>query len=676
MRNNICLQKNSFQKKVSRMSRKRSDGRKKAASISKSKKIRIDQRPHSYNQYSWSPVPDNVKEFVGREVELMGFWNEMANLVGVGQTRKSNYAFIGQRKLGKTAYLKRCYNIAFWEQDEVVPFYYSFAQNDGDSDYIQQLSNLQKNMPIIFLKQFLSYCTKDETFLELILVEDIFDYLEKTKFPRYEKLIKSISGCLQNIREATDIYILECIWALTQELSFFVRKKCFLIIDEAQEMDISIFDGKRQRKCKASIADIIQKDHSLVFVSGSNVSMLVNNFLDYSFANRFEKFDFTPLIEEDAKELIKRKAPKSYRGLAKDLINLVGGNPDYINKILTFNIKYTALYREQKSFSSEIGLQQAYDFEVLNPKGKIYYFWQVHLQKNKADLNRDPKGKKGLALQLLYKVSKNPGREFSYSELMKEFCINEDTLVRKIDQLESANLIEPTGIGRFAHAFPDKILPVVINKSYHQLIIEGPSKKVAQEAKEDYKILTKKLKTVIEQAELELDQVAKDVSNIQSKISTIQTKRIQLDSHIKAALGKLSLRKGFSKENTIRKKIRRMIEKRENMFSQLHLDGEVSSVNICNSNGTGCEIDIFAKLKKKRKRSKPVYLISEVKNTKSKVSYKQAQKFVASVKRAVDEYDIEDAIIVYISRNGFAAKAEKYLTSLGIKCGASEKVFL
>jgi hypothetical protein len=117
-----------------------------------------------------------------------------------------------------------------------------------------------------------------------------------------------------------------------------------LIIDEVQQMDISIYDGNQRRGCKVSIADIIQKDHSLVFASGSNVSMLVNDFLDPYFANRFNQQAFAPLEKEDAEELIHRICPDGYDYLAEDLISYVGGNPYYIETILDFNIDYGRKY--------------------------------------------------------------------------------------------------------------------------------------------------------------------------------------------------------------------------------------------------------------------------------------------------------------------------------------------
>lgn len=638
--------------------------------------IEFSNPPHWYSQYSWSPVPDDAEDFFGREIELLGFWDQMTKLTRTGCGTKTNYAFVGQRKLGKTAYLKRCYNIAFWEQDEVVPFYYSFSQQDGnDEECVIQISDLQVHMPREFLRQFFAYCTKDQAFLRLNSCEKIIDYARKLKFPELEELADCIHNCLNDINNSHGSSMMFNIWQFTQKLSFFVGKKCLLIIDEAQEMETSIYYNGECCSCKSSIADIIQKHHSLVFVSGSNVSMLVNNFLDYSFSNRISQFDFTPLEVEDAKKLIQKRCPSGYKKLADDLLELVGGNPYYIDIVLGFNMKYNSHHKQNKDFSSRQGLLRAYDFEVLNPKGEIYLFWRSHLRKNKKDLNHDPKGKKGLTLQLLYKISSNPHKNFTYNELAKEFSVKEDTIEVKLEQLIKANLIEPTnGVGFFAHAFPDKVLPVIINNAYHKLIIEGPSESVAQKALVDYNAIINACEKKAKQLDRELQKASKRFAKVKKKFLKTNFELAQLDKEISSALGKLYLQKGMHKENKIRKKVRRMITNKQHLFANCQLQGDVHSINITSSAGTGCQIDIYAKLRENN--NKEFALLAEVKNHKNKVGIAAARKFVASVKRAKEEYKLKNVVAVYISVNGFSKNAQQFLQKHDIKTANSEQVFI
>ena len=446
-----------------------------------------------------------------------------------------------------------------------------------------------------------------------------------------------------------------------------------LIIDEAQEMETSIYEGDEQRPCKASISDIIQKQHSLVMISGSNVSMLAHNFLDYSFANRFERQDFTNLEPKDAEKLVVHCCANGYKNLAKDVIELVGENPYYINSLFSYNIRYVKKYKKDKDFSSKDGLLRAYDFEVFHSKGIIYNFWHTHLHKTKEDLNRDPKGKKGLALQLLYKISSNPNIEITYRSLAKEFQTKEDIITRKVKQLENANLIEPTGVALFAHAFPDKVLPVIINRLYHQIIVQGPNKNVAEEAVQAYIKRIKKSERTCDDLELEIGRAEEKLKSIKKRLVGMKINLTSLQKNTEAAMGKVNLKKGVARENSIRKKIRQMVRKKQGWFSDFKLDGDVHSINITGSKGTGCQIDVFARLCNNKKS---FALLAEMKDRKTKTGIADARKFVASIKRAKIEYKLKNIVSVYISTSGFSKNAQAYLESFGIQCAYSERVFI
>lgn len=85
-------------------------------------KLEYDVFPDFYKQYDWVAEREEGNLFTGREYYLKNFWRNLSNVANNDYSRQ-NKAFIGQRKLGKTAFLVRCYNVAFWEQDEVMPFY-------------------------------------------------------------------------------------------------------------------------------------------------------------------------------------------------------------------------------------------------------------------------------------------------------------------------------------------------------------------------------------------------------------------------------------------------------------------------------------------------------------------------------------------------------------------------
>lgn len=151
---------------------------------------------------------------------------------------------------------------------------------------------------------------------------------------------------------------------------------------------------------------------------------------------------------------------------------------------------------------------------------------------------------------------------------------------------------------------------------------------------------------------------------------------VSLDKSVKSALGKMSLQKGMRKENRIRKKIRMMISKKQHMFASYELEGDVHSINITGSKGTGCQIDIFAQLRGRGTKSKRFALLVEVKNHKAKTGIADARKFVASIQRAKKEYKLKSIAAVYISKSGFTKGAREYLESCDITVAQSEQVFM
>ncbi|MFQ6044683.1 MAG: hypothetical protein ACE5PV_27845, partial [Candidatus Poribacteria bacterium] len=69
------------------------------------------------------PLREKVEPelFTDREEILKKIW-DWAMLIK--RRVASPAALFGQRRMGKTAVLRRLYNKLFWEQDEIVPIYY------------------------------------------------------------------------------------------------------------------------------------------------------------------------------------------------------------------------------------------------------------------------------------------------------------------------------------------------------------------------------------------------------------------------------------------------------------------------------------------------------------------------------------------------------------------------
>jgi len=112
-------------------------------------------RDHEY-EITVEDIPEHplmfttpADEFVDRE-DILDELYHMALLVRI--RRKANQAFIGRRRIGKSAIIERLYNYLWNTQHEIIPLYFSFVGKSG-SNYIATLREMFGD----FLIQYLSF---------------------------------------------------------------------------------------------------------------------------------------------------------------------------------------------------------------------------------------------------------------------------------------------------------------------------------------------------------------------------------------------------------------------------------------------------------------------------------------------------------------------------------------
>ena len=86
-------------------------------------KLEVGKYPDFYKKRYQVIQEDLCTPFVGRKLELEMLWDTLCRHVN---WKVTNRTLVSHRKMGKTSLLKRFFNVAFWEQDEVVVLYYSF----------------------------------------------------------------------------------------------------------------------------------------------------------------------------------------------------------------------------------------------------------------------------------------------------------------------------------------------------------------------------------------------------------------------------------------------------------------------------------------------------------------------------------------------------------------------
>ena len=604
--------------------------------------------PDFYREYDWSPKNDKGVLFTGREIELQYFWLQMHNLVaGDG---KQNLAFVGHRKLGKTTFLKRCYNLAFWEQENVMPFYYSFPQQENGELF--ELQTIVEKTSLELLQQAVAFMTKDPEVFDLKHEELVYDYIVAKKMPKASIIVKNLRMTKEKRRYAKGPDLLAMVWETCDDIASIWGKKTMIIIDEAQEMDLVLCQNGKLCPCGNSICDIIQQDHILTIVSGSLVSILVHKFLGDKKANRFYKATFAPLKEHHAYQLIQELVQdQGYPDIAKDVYELVGGHPYYIRTLLTPTMQYAEVKNKVKSFGSQQELKEIFDFEVFHSRGTIYDFWRRHLVKYSDSLNNDPKDKKGLAVKILYKIVTSEKSQISFDEIAKELNVKISQVKEKILQLRDADLVEALDFRDEALKIADQVLGVVLASSFQKILFNSK-----------------------EEAQAEIDRLTRLEDRMQTLEGNVEKveQGLQLMSNngVKSAQGAINLLEGIRNENKVHRKLTKSIKKRLGIFKNYRCLGSLKSVNVSTTNGRGCQIDIFGEMEDLENNRK-VNLVAEVKNRKAKVSSTDVEKFIATILLAKQKYGVKDVVAVYVSTSGFSKPAQEMLRCHNISFNTS-----
>ncbi|MFQ5900124.1 MAG: ATP-binding protein [Thermodesulfobacteriota bacterium] len=132
-------------------------------------------------------VPD--EEFINREGEIEAIYK--LALETINNTTPSIYLY-GKRKVGKTENLRRVYHRLLWEQDRVIPFYYTFSKEYPDisgfaTDYLRE-----------FIKQYLGFIRKDPKLIRNnISLERLSRIVREGEYP-------GLNGLIENYYEHMD----------------------------------------------------------------------------------------------------------------------------------------------------------------------------------------------------------------------------------------------------------------------------------------------------------------------------------------------------------------------------------------------------------------------------------------------------------------------------------------
>ena len=401
-------------------------------------------------------------------------------------------AIVGQRRLGKTSVMEHVYNRLFWEQDEVVPIYFTFEAKPTTSTEFAEVYFTN------FLRQYVAFRFKDN---ELARREDKDTDLNRL-VARAESLnpdpIANYAGGMMRMLSSPNFSLhdkLEAAIYLPREVMEYNRARflpetpIFVMLDEFQDvLRINYSDGKpadtvglyqwavEGRKCPH-------------FVTGSAVRLITQELLGTgALFGRFRFMEFRPLEDIYGLELVEKLALK-YGITINELVAGVvvkrcGGNPFYIRCVMM-----QALEQKRTQILTSEAISDLIAHEVTH--GQIWRDWSAQLQKYFQTINSYY-----ISKQILFHAAQFHDERIVPEQIAQQVQRPKEDVLYTLKQLAFAEMIDSDG-GYIFHNLKDPILRDFIKSQYELDIAKRPREQVHRGLLQQYKTLKRKYDNLV-----------------------------------------------------------------------------------------------------------------------------------------------------------------------------------
>jgi hypothetical protein len=583
--------------------------------------------------------------FTGRKEELAYFLKWIDD---IKEEKSMSTAVLARRKMGKTAIMERLFNITFFKNDGVIPFYYEVKEIK------MWIGDFCQDFFLTFIYQYIAFKTRKRIYLKPDQGSNFDDIVNIAK----KEGLDYLTGIIENTAYALAHEKIDLLWNIVREapLTVAYRQKEFIVqmIDEFQFMNAMIYWDKA--KSENQLADTLAGGYlstaenkiAPLLVSGSWVGWLMKE-LSSMLPARFRNTFIKNMPENEASELLYKYSrffdvPVTEE-TAFSLLGITEGNPFYISAVIRSNYP-------DKDLTSIDGLTDTLEFETLDDQGLIKLSWMEYIAKAFPQIN--DRHAKNIVLHL----SKYRDREWTRAELREALNLEmpESDLEKKLKALVKTDIINQGASNNRYRGVNDNIFDKVFRGVYEEV---------------NDNIFDKVFRGVYEEDIRDFDpkMIREEYSNELKK----ERKRY------KRLLGKYNLLKGYHAEFLI---LERLLRARQNnallksITRFLPADFEFCDYSrVWKYHGSPeyarvFSMDIFARSVKADDYS----IIGEVKNREiKKFSIDELKEFELKFAEIKKRENLERVVGFIFSRSGFTKEAEEYCREKGIACSQDEK---
>jgi len=566
--------------------------------------------------------------FTGRKEELTYFLKWIAD---IKEEKSQSTAVLARRKMGKTALLERLFNITFFKNDCVIPFYYEVKETKmWVVDFCVQFF-------LSFIYQYLAFKTRKPEYLKPEEKSDFTKVIDIAKREGMDYLI----GIIESAAHAAAHEKVDILWDIAREApqTIAFRQNEFIVqmIDEFQFMNAMIYRDKGLDKLQDDLSggylSTAESKIAPLLVSGSWVGWLMkelSSMLPARFRNKFLK----NMPENEAAELLYKYSRFFDVPVTEEtaylLMGLTEGNPFYISAVIRSDCP-------GKDLSTLEGLTRVLEFETLDDQGAIKTSWMEYISGAFSQINDR------YAKNIVLYLSQHRDRELTREDLMNalDLKMTDGELEKKLKALVKADIINQGQTNYDYQGVGDNIFDKVFRGVYEKEIHEFDVRTIGKEYRETFEKLKKKYNRL---------------------------------------LGRYSAQKGYFAEYLIMDQLKLRARENNEWFKSMtryfpdDFDfcdySRVWSYDGSPEYARKISVDIFARAA----NGDDYTIIGEVKSRDvKKFSKDEAVEFEKKLAVVKKMENIERAVGFIFSRSGFTKEAEDYCKEKGLACSDDER---
>jgi hypothetical protein len=580
--------------------------------------------------YAYEERIGNPELFTGRKVELDYFLKLISE---IKEKKSQSTALLARRKMGKTAIMERLFNITFFKNDGVIPFYYEIKETK------MWVGDFCVDFFLSYISQYIAFKSRKVNYLGLIKLTN----LKEAKQAAEKEGLNYLTGLIENVEYLFNHEHVDLLWETVRQaphnIAFSKNEFIVQMIDEFQFMNAFIYWDKA--KSKNQLADTLAGGYlstaeskiAPLLVSGSWVGWLMSE-LDNMLPNRFRYEFLENMPEEEAVEMVCKFSNffdvPIREQTAYLIVKQTEGSPFYISSLIRSRFP-------GKDLTTVKGLIDTLEFETLDRRGNIKLTWMEYVSSTFKKVN----GKN--AKKIVLYLCQNRDREVTRAELLEKLNLGlEDSeLEEKLETMVKGDIISQ-GASNFRYrGINDDIFDKVFRGVYGEEIQNFDVRMIREEYSE------------------ELEKLQEQYNRL---------------------LGKFNCQKGYLAEYLIIDQLKLHVGKNNELFKSMtrYLPDDFDFCDYSRvwrydsspEYARKFNVDIFA-----RAQSADDYsIIGEVKCREArKFSKEETIEFERKFEQVKNLENIERAVGFIFSRGGFTKEAEDYCKEKGIACSEDDR---